>query len=132
MDMSSLFNENDDTDSMITSDLIVSHLDSDEDKLGASDLLTSQNIDENNNGACDSDYDQTNSQIKDLHYLIRYHMDLDETLVYNIDDVEPTLQSTEKITRRPAYLTMFMNNINNIHEMLCKYILHTCNYKCVY
>jgi hypothetical protein len=67
MDMSSLFNENDDTDSMSTPDLLVSHLDSDEDNLGASDLLTSQNIDENNNGACDSDYDQTNSQIEDLH-----------------------------------------------------------------
>jgi hypothetical protein len=67
MDMSSLFNENDDTNNMSTPDLLVSHLDSDEDNLGASDLLTSQNIDENNNSACDSDYDQTNSQIKDLH-----------------------------------------------------------------
>jgi hypothetical protein len=41
MDMSSLFNENDDTDSMSTSDLLVSHLDSDEDKLVASDLTAS-------------------------------------------------------------------------------------------
>jgi hypothetical protein len=41
MDMSSLFNENDDTDSMSTSDLLVSHLDSDEDKLVASDLAAS-------------------------------------------------------------------------------------------
>ena len=41
MDVSSLFNENDDTDSMSTSDLLVSHLDSDEDKMGASDLTAS-------------------------------------------------------------------------------------------
>lgn len=108
MDMSSLFNENDDTDSISIPDLLMPHLDSDEHDLGASDLLTSQNIDENNHGACYRDYDQTNSQIKDLHLLMRYHMDLDETLFHNIDeqdDAESTSPSTEKNNKEKTGLS---------------------------
>jgi len=94
-----------DSDNLGASDVLVSHLDSDSDNLGASDVLMSQNIDENND---DCDYNQTNSQIKELQELMRYPMDLDETLLYSIDDqdeVESTSQNKEKRTRkRPAYL----------------------------
>ena len=106
MDTTSLFHENEDTDSMSAPDVLVSHLNSDNDNLGASDVLMSQNIEENNDDDCD--YDQTNRQIKDLQELVRYPMDLDETLVYNIDDqddVESASQNKEKRKgRRPAYI----------------------------
>lgn len=105
MDTTSLFNENEDTDSASTPDVLVSPQDSDNDNLGASDVLMSQNLDENND---DCDYNQTISQIKDLQELIRYPMDLDETLLYSIDDqdeVESTSHNKEKRTRkRPTYL----------------------------
>ena len=105
MDTTSLFNEDEDTDSASTPDVLVSPLDSDNDNLGASDVLMSQNLDENND---DCDYNQTISQIKDLQELIRYPMYLDETLLYSIDDqdeVESTSHNKEKRTRkRPTYL----------------------------
>ena len=107
IDPSSLFHEKDDTVRVRASDVLVSHTDSDHDNLGAPDVLVSQDI-HGNDDPDDRNFDEINRQITYLQDLLGVPTDLDETLVYDIEDqdkAESTSQNKDKRARkRPAYL----------------------------